>query len=556
MYKYSYNKLLELAKTEKGQELVEQFRKCYNEKYKGKKANYLTYSYFKDFYRTGDRFFYEAEYFEKRRRLMLLQLLALDSDEYLEELEQVLFEICEEFTWALPAHCRVVTELGRFDYTKIDLSAAETAFYLSETAYVFKDKLSLDILDRIQLSLKTKIVDNFENGTFFFDRTSNNWAAVCLGSIGITYLYAFPERFDIVKERIFTGMERFLSGIEDDGYCSEGFTYWRYGFGFFVIFYDMYVNFTDKRPAILENEKIKKTLEYGVIAQLSKKRFLPFADGGTLNDYKPSMWFCAGEQLFNVKLNQGKDYPLPDNKALGFRALYSVVNDDEGEILVKGFKYYDKGQVYINKKEKYSFTAKGGNNNEKHNHNDIGVFHLIKGEDFIVADLGCGEYTKGYFNNKGEEAWTRYSKEVFVCSSLSHSVPIVNGDAQKTGSEYTCEILESNENTFKLDIKKAYAQDIDKLIVEYSLLEDRILVNYTASGVKEFIVRFVSVFEPKLVGNDILIKDSKIVSKNGIIPTVSKVEYNNHDREKVEVYTIDYKTLDTKDIDQTFEIII
>jgi hypothetical protein len=53
-----------------------------------------------------------------------------------------------------------------------------------------------------------------------------------------------------------------------------------------------------------------------------------------------------------------------------------------------------------------------------------------------------------------------------------------------------------------------------------------------------------------------VIKDSKIVSKNGIVPTITKVCYNNHDREKVEVYTIDYKILDIKNIDQTFEIIL
>ena len=127
------------------------------------------------------------------------------------------------------------------------------------------------------------------------------------------------------------------------------------------------------------------------------------------------------------------------------------------------FFYFNSSQVYINKKKNYSFVAKGGNNAESHNHNDVGVFQIVKNGELVIADLGVGEYTKNYFGNKSEESGGRYSKEIFVCSSLSHSVPIVNGDTQKPGKDYFAFVLECNENTFKLDIKNAYAQEIEKL---------------------------------------------------------------------------------------------
>ena len=79
---------------------------------------------------------------------------------YLDDLEEILAGICDKYTWILPAHSHLKN--GKFDYTVIDLYSAETAFYLSETAFVFGDKLSIDIRDRIEYSLKTKIVENFE----------------------------------------------------------------------------------------------------------------------------------------------------------------------------------------------------------------------------------------------------------------------------------------------------------------------------------------------------------------------------------------------------------
>lgn len=48
-------------------------------------------------------------------------------------------------------------------------------------------------------------------------------------------------------------------------------------------------------------------------------------------------------------------------------------------------------------KGRTGIAFKGGNNDEPHNHNDIGSFLLtVEGEVFLT-DLGCGEYTKEYF---------------------------------------------------------------------------------------------------------------------------------------------------------------
>ena len=557
MYKYEYSKLNELANTEKGKKLIDRFEKCYKETYQGKTMPVLTYSLFKDYYRTGNRCFFQAEYFDRRKRLMLLQVLALNNDEYLEDLEQVIFEICNEFTWVLPAH-NYKRETNSFDYERIDLFACETAFYLAETAFVLKDKLCPDILNRIKLSLKTKIIDNYEKHPAeekynHFDKTHNNWTAVCACAIGLTYLYAFPERFERVKERVFNGLKRYIDGFGNDGYSGEGFGYWSYGFGFFCIFYDVYNNLFNEKPEILNGEKMQNILNYGVIAQISPRRYLPFADGGTVGEHEPGMLVCVIEQLFNKQINLDSNYPIPNTKALGYRALYSVAGELElKESTSPDFYYFENSQVYINKKHEYSFVAKGGNNHESHNHNDVGVFQVIKDGKIIIADLGVGEYTKDYFSHAVSETY-RYSDKVFVCSSISHSVPFINGDTQKYGEEYFAKLLACDENKFKLDIKKAYAQDIDELTVEYTLQENQVDVEYVAKGVQSFTARFISIEEPILLENGVMIHGAKLFSQSGIKPVVQKVGYRNQQCVEVYAYTIDF-AIDGQNINQKFTL--
>ncbi|MBQ8301791.1 MAG: heparinase II/III family protein, partial [Clostridia bacterium] len=74
-------------------------------------------------------------------------------------------------------------------------------------------------------------------------------------------------------------------------------------------------------------------------------------------------------------------------------------------------------------------SLKGGNNGEPHNHNDIGSFSILKNGEMILCDIGSGEYTKEYFSDK------RY--EILCDSSFGHSVPIINGYGQSSGSEFT-----------------------------------------------------------------------------------------------------------------------
>lgn len=533
MYCYEYEKLKSVTQTEKGKYYVKRLQEYYRENYQDKPILALNYSYVKLYHVNGDRVKFQDMYFDRRKRLMILQVLAIADDSYVEPLEEIISAICDEFTWVVPAH----TYVGSDTYTAIDLFSAETAMYLAETVYVLKDKLSKDIRERIYISVENKIIKIYESGIpFHWEKFNNNWVAVCGCGIGLTYLYLFPERFDLVKERILNTMNCYEKALDSEGYCNEGYSYWVYGFGFFCLFFDVYEQLTGEHSPSLDKEIIKKTLRYGQNAILDKTVFLPFADGGSKGEHDEAVILSTVERMFNVNLYLNEDELfMPSSQALGYRVLASLHRTHTPKETKEETIYYKESQVFIRQNGNYVFTVKGGHNNEVHNHNDVGAFSIIRNGKQYIADIGVGEYTKQYFINKH-----RY--EIFVCSSLSHSVPIVDNQVQEFGQEYQGEVLSQDEKSITIDIAKAYKDGATKLTAEYRTEKDGVSLTYRCDGVKEKIVfRFVSFVEPKIIDDKVFIDDMEIKSDLNFLPKIGKKDYAKYLGKAGVAYTIDYE---------------
>src|SRR5512138_428761 len=64
-----------------------------------------TYSLYRQFARTGERDGYESPYFEKRAMLTRAVVeLILGDETRLDRVQDLLWDICEETSWVLPAH--------------------------------------------------------------------------------------------------------------------------------------------------------------------------------------------------------------------------------------------------------------------------------------------------------------------------------------------------------------------------------------------------------------------------------------------------------------------
>lgn len=566
MFLYNYNDLKKYAQTDIGKKLIDEVEKSYNKLFKDQPIPTTNYAYQKLIYKTGNRDLHQHIYYLRRKRFSLLQLLALANDDYLEELENILAIILEEYSWVLPAHALV--DGDRFDYTIIDLFSAETGFYLAETLYVFNDKLSPDMKYRIKTELKKRIIDNYENRDQLWYDIHNNWAAVCAGSVGITYMYAFPERFDKVKDRLLKTMESYLLGTNEEGTTPEGVGYWVYGFGFFTLFFDMYNQFTGEYPEILKRAKVINSIKYIDNARLGGKSYLPFADGGHRETYIHPPVAYAAKRLF------GDEYILPDyeineefvinlavntGKANCFRALYGINVFGLGDKKPEESKtvYYDQSQIFIHKNDKYSFAAKCGCNLEMHNHNDVGSFQIVVDGQGVVVDSGPPKYTLQYFNNPK----VRYSEETFAAGSMGHSVPIVNGGYQFEGREYRGEVLESSDNNFKIDIAQAY-KGIDSLIIDHQMRNDGVLLAYDCRGIKESITfRFLTYNKPEIKNDGSVDIGLTVKSLSGLIPIIKEINYKGHinivgAKDCETIYAIDYFVENKSEVKESFEFII
>ena len=543
MREFNYDTLKKIAKTKKGKTYIAKVEKYYQERYVGKPILALSYSEYKRYWIDGDRNSYETAYFERRNRLFLLQILAIAKDKYLSLLEDVLASICDEYTWVVPAHAK----------HPIDLFAAETGGYLSETAYIFKDKLSEDIKQRIYNSVANKIVKAYEETPkFIWENYKNNWLAVCACGIGLSYLYLFPERFDKVKARLLGTFQAFIEkGFDEEGYCSEGVDYWVYGFGFFCSFFGAYEYFCKERPDFIDCPKVKRTLNYLKNARMQQNVYLPFADGGR------QITVFNAHTLAPIKGLYPYDFTYPQtelvfsqSKAVGFTFLYNLSSYKKPKLAEKEESCYFQGaQVFIRKRKNYAFAVKCGHNNEYHNHDDVGAFQIVKDGQRYICDVGAGLYTKTYFGIG------RY--DIFNCSSLSHSVPIIDGSLQAFNNEKYCgKVLCVDKNSITMDIAKAYENGPSSVVVEYVTREDGVDISYACTGIRERIdFHFVSDLKPKIKNGYVYIADMKISCDKKLEPKIAKVNYISHYNEKIVAYTIDYPVQSKNAVNVSFSLV-
>ena len=104
------------------------------------------------------------------------------------------------------------------------------------------------------------------------------------------------------------------------------------------------------------------------------------------------------------------------------------------------------------KRQSLILAAKGGYNEESHNHNDIGTFLLYRDGSPVIVDIGSATYCAKTFSAK------RY--EMFNNSSAYHCCPVIDRIPQQAGMEYrarqVCFQEDDGQIQFSLDIAAAY----------------------------------------------------------------------------------------------------
>lgn len=428
----------------------------------------LNYSAYRRFRYDGDRDAYEKPYFIRRRALDVCALLALiypEREEYMVQLMDLIYAVCDEYTWCLPAH---QTELGKNNNRHIDLFAAETGMCLSEIYTLLGERMEPLIADRIRVEVDRRIVQSFLNTRFFWEKNGSNWAAVCTGSVSCTFMLMRPELMPEVEERFTTAMTYFLGGFGSDGVCEEGFAYWGYGFGFFTVWADMYRTFTDGAEDWFKLDKVKAVAPFLSRMYLTEGCTVSFADAGRTGRYSPAiLHYLKDEYPDTVVVPDPAYMEMMDSCgrwctfSRSFTWLKAAYLTPDAEASSDMVYYAPSVNWLVKRRASYSFAAKGGHNCEPHNHHDVGSFILAKDGRQILTDPGSGVYTRQYFSSP------RYT--YVSCGSHGHSVPYFGTDAdrtergffygyQKDGKQFCARDVVFEGNTLSMDIAPAYGE--------------------------------------------------------------------------------------------------
>ena len=110
----------------------------------------------------------------------------------------------------------------------------------------------------------------------------------------------------------------------------------------------------------------------------------------------------------------------------------------------------------------FTLAAKGGHNDESHNHNDIGNLIVFHDGHPVLVDAGAPEYTRKTFSAKRYEIWTM--------QSAFHNLPTIAGHQQKPGRRFRARNIEYDADAkateFRLELAGAYpkAAKIERLM--------------------------------------------------------------------------------------------
>lgn len=522
-------------------EELEQYRR----EYLDTDISELSFSKFRRFFEDGNRGEYEKLYFDKRGRLAVLTLSVLlyGRKKDIQALEDAIWAVCNEYTWVLPAH---IQDMGdRYDDKVIDLFAAETGFALSEIYYLLGDMLSQHVVNRIRECLEERIFQVFLNRSFFWENNTDNWVAVCNGCVGATFIYAAPERFPLVRQRILYSMNRYLQGFGEDGVCVEGISYWEYGFSFFVYFAQLLKEFSDGKDDLFLKPICSQIAAFQENAFMRKNHTISFADGSGRKKFCPGLTHKL-HQIYGTRLLDMKyaGYAEPRNRFSSYLRNFFWVNPEEiiEEKLICKEKYYVSAQWFLVSNLKLSLAAKCGNNGEPHNHNDVGSFILVDDNGQIICDYGAGEYTREYFKPE-----TRYKH--LCTSSRGHSVPLIDGKEQEAGENFAGEVLDFGNGRFAIDMANAYSVDelqkaVRRICLEENCLEiaDSFVFQKDAKKITE---RFVSMIKPELVDNIVMLGRYTLKAERrsgkAVLPVISEEIISGAHGVKETLYLIDYE---------------
>lgn len=444
---------------------------------------------FAEFRTTGNRTHYEEMSFDIRKQFVCLVMAEImqGKGRFLPSICRGLHYFMEkEPWWGIPAHYpKAKPERG---IQPVDLFNAETSDMLAWTLYMLDkqiDNKEKGLCD----SVRKEIERRFLHPTLYekqgWKHNANNWNTWITANWLQTVLICGQAHkkgengLDDECKAAFEGVKQclrtFLKGYPDDGGCEEGVGYWDCaGASFFESLFFMQFAPEEARLSLdaAQRKKVEAMGKFITTMYIDSLNFVNFSDAQAHNVPNINILFPYGEYLGNEPMKQlaayvGKTFDyLEKPSTLFLRSgnypklgrelmLLSMLGKYQATEAVQPHTedaYLENSQIMVASNQDWFLAAKGGNNAESHNHNDIGNFIVYHQQKPVIIDLGRDTYTSLSFSNR------RF--ELMNCRSAYHNVPMINNCEQKDGRQYRAEqvshVATEQQSSFSLNLAKAY----------------------------------------------------------------------------------------------------
>lgn len=491
-----------------------------------------------EFERSGNREIMERPFDDNNQAIVRLMLaeLAEGRGRFIDQLINGVFHTCEMTSWALSAH--LVTQpthraLPTPIYPLIDLTAGDLGSLLSWVYYFMHeefDKIDPEISRRLYRELDERIMKPYLNNDSFWwlaanykGQMVNNWNPWCNSNCLMTFMLLENDvdRLSKAVSRSMQSVDKFLNYVHSDGACEEGPSYWGHASGKCLDYLVLLNRITGGKISIFDNPQIKAMGEYIARSYVGNGWVVNFADASAKGGGDPYLIYRYGKA---VKSDILKQFASMQNKGSKisfrgrdlFRILEAFLVEDElcaYQEAYTGVSYtwYPETEFCYVRNKKAFFAAKGGYNDESHNHNDAGSFSLWVNNMPVIIDAGVGTYTRQTFSSERYTIWTMQSNY--------HNLPMINGVPQKYGRQYKATEVKATKNSFSANIATAYPDEagVKKWIRSYTMKSDALMISdrFDLNEIKkENVINFLS-------WGDIIIKDGVIeISVNGVKGTL------------------------------------
>jgi len=429
------------------------------------------------FTKTGDREPMQNNLASRQNRLAPLVLAECleGNGRFIPAIAEVMESLVAMPSWTLSAHDAQLLNFHGARYY-VDLNAADMGDALAETLYLLGDSIPVDTRARVTAGMEKHVFApmraSFIHGNSVEDRGGNwwlyadmNWNAVCVKGVTGAALAMLPS----VEDRaLFAAaaehyIQHYAKGFSNDGYDTEGLSYWNYGFSHFIELRENLLRATGGKIDLLADPKMQKVSMFGLQFPMLPDNSAAYGDAGRMPKADPHL-VAVISHIFD--LPSAPPVVNTWNHVVGLGSIALDLFPIQGDVLQSETArelskpqlrtYYADEGILVSRGalgQNFAVTIKAGGNTT-HSHNDIGSWVIGMGNTQPLGEPGG----PAFYN---AATFGPHRLDSKLLNSFGHPVPEIGGQLQLDATMVHVSVIDNAfsdaEDSISIDMTNAYS---------------------------------------------------------------------------------------------------